>query len=74
MGDVINLDDHRKPPETHTVFSLCCKCMARWAAHVEIGCALFKLECPNCGAHDSFPSFISAEYLEKLNQAKEGEQ
>ena len=74
MGDVINLDDHRKPPVTHTVFALCVKCMTRWCAHVEIGAALFRLECPTCGAHDSFPSFISSEYLEKLNQAKEGEQ
>lgn len=74
MGDIIILDDHRPPPETNEVFALCVHCKTRWFASCAIGASLFKLECPTCGKHDSFPSFIPKKYLKDLHVDKEEEE
>lgn len=59
------------PEHAQTVYVLCCSCRYKWFAAFEaIDAALFKLECPNCKAHDSFPSFVPRWYLEALGVEK----
>ena len=52
----------------YRVFVLCIPCHHKWFASVEIGTSLFLLECPNCHGHDSFPSFVSDNYLVDLTE------
>lgn len=39
-------------------------CLHRWIGTVMAQTSLFKLECPVCGAQNSFASFIPHDYLE----------
>ena len=44
------------------VFAMCVVCAARWVATVHYKTPLLMLECPACGAQESFPSFIPDSY------------
>lgn len=49
------------------VIIMCLPCSHRWVGMVECQTSLFRLECPDCGAQDSFASFIPDEYLEDFS-------
>lgn len=44
------------------VFAMCVPCGARWVATVHYKTPLLMLECPACGAQESFPCFIPDSY------------
>ncbi len=59
------------PDHVQTIYVLCCACKYRWFANfTSIDSPLFKLECPNCHEHDSFPSFVPRWYVEALGLEK----
>ena len=75
MSKIINLDDYRKD-NLFAVLALCLEasenesmdylepCFHRWVAGVPKKTSLFKLECPSCGAQNSFASILPSEYLD----------
>lgn len=65
MTNVIHIDFRRSEPR-FAVMCLCLTCMHRWVGSVLVGTNLFKLECPHCGAFDSFASFMPSEYFDLL--------
>lgn len=48
------------------VLAMCLPCGHRWIGTVIAKTSLFKLECPSCGAFDSFASFIPPDYSEEF--------
>lgn len=48
------------------IMALCLSCSHRWIGLVVARTSLFQLECPRCGAQNSFATFIPDEYLEEL--------
>lgn len=65
---IFNLDDYRKGAYLFTVLAMCCAhpCNFRWVAGVPKETSLFRLECPNCHAQDSFASILPGEYLHEF--------
>jgi hypothetical protein len=61
--DVINLDDRRP---YISWFALCLECKHRWIASVLIKTSIFKLECPECGAQNSFASVIPENLIQEI--------
>jgi hypothetical protein len=62
------------PDHCQMAFALCCTCKHKWMAQFEaIDTSLFLLECPNCHAHDSFPSFVPRWFIEALGDKKAAE-
>jgi hypothetical protein len=47
----------------YAVAAMCLICNRRWLGKVTPTTSLFKLECPDCGAQDSFASMLPDEYL-----------
>lgn len=47
-------------------FILCLECKYKWTARFKIETSLFMLECPRCGEHNSFPSFVPQWYLDEI--------
>jgi hypothetical protein len=41
-------------------------CLHRWIGTVMANTSLFKLECPKCGAQNSFASFLPLDYLSEV--------
>ena len=72
MSNIIELDNLR---HHFNVMALCLSqssnqevCHNKWIATVVSGTSLFKLECPKCGAFNSFASFLPDEYSEQFNK------
>lgn len=70
-GKIIDLDE-RRGAFLYTVMVLCLTCDHRWIGGVPIETSLFKLECPQCGAQNSFASFVPEDYQEHLMEWSEG--
>ena len=65
-------EEKRKDNEPHfNVWAMCLPCSHRWIGVVHFSTSLFKLECPSCGAQESFASIIPGEYLEAHNATDE---
>lgn len=77
MTGPIDLDKKReeredaKPKYIFTAMAICLAesdlgmpCFYRWIAGVEPMTSLFRLECPQCHAQDSFAAVVPSEYLE----------
>lgn len=73
MSEVTSLDDKRPH---YAVMAMCLQasCQHRWFATVLARTSLFKLECPKCGAQNSFASFLPQDYLEEHASEKKEEQ
>lgn len=57
--------EKRKDNEPHfNVWAMCLPCSHRWIGVVHFETSLFSLECPSCGAQESFASIIPRDYLE----------
>lgn len=57
--------DKRRDKEQHfNVLAICLPCSHRWIGVVHFETPLFKLECPSCGAQESFASIVPKEFLE----------
>lgn len=56
------LEPRWKPVKTGPVASAFLPCHKRWFAIVEPGTTLLKLECPECGAQNSFASVMPTDY------------
>jgi hypothetical protein len=59
--------------ERHVIFVLCLPCKHKWTASCIVGNSLFRLECPNCGEHNSFPSFVPEWFLVALEEMAPGD-
>ncbi len=71
MGDVIKFDRRTEPPKVgpwFNVLAVCFGCLNRWIGTVEAKVALHRLECPTCGAFDSFASILPHDYLEAFQE------
>lgn len=66
MSNIVDLDSRRPPEKYWVVIAMCMPCGARWVGTVPILQSLFTLECPSCGAKDSFASFIPKDYSEAM--------
>lgn len=49
------------------VMAMCLPCKKRWIGTVVARTSLFSLECPACGAQESFASFMPVEYTDEFN-------
>lgn len=73
---VIDINDFREGEYLFAALAMCVAekyddvemdtrlCLHRWVAGVPKNTSLFKLECPECHAQDSFATILPSEYLE----------
>lgn len=80
MSKVIDLTEARavRAAEKHqgpywNVNALCLECFHRWIGGVLAETSLFQLQCPRCGAFNSFASFIPDDYLHAVAALAERE-
>lgn len=67
MSNVIEMDPRANEP--HFVLAvLCVPCSHRWIGVTHHTTSLFKLECPSCGAQESFASILPPEYLNQFGK------
>lgn len=59
----INLFKNKKH---FVILAMCLPCACRWIGQVIARTSLNRLECPSCGAQESFASFLPPEYTEEL--------
>ena len=64
MDNVIDIRDRQGA--WFNVMALCLGCKHKWIGTVECRTSLFKLECPKCGAFDSFASFIPDQWIDSV--------
>ena len=75
MSDVINMDDYRVDMEEYYFcLAMCVSCTHRWFASVTNEVSLFRLECPRCGAQNSFaiplPEYYSRAIIERMSEGE----
>lgn len=68
---VIDINDFREGEYLFAALAMCVEvkhdghmCLHRWVAGVPKNTSLFKLECPECHAQDSFATILPSEYME----------
>lgn len=60
MSDVIDINSKKAH---YPILAMCIACKHRWIGIVVAATSLFRLECPTCGAQDSFASFLPIDYM-----------
>lgn len=69
MSNIHNIEDYREGEFLFAALAMCVEqvagevCFHRWIAGVPKDTSLFRLECPGCGAQNSFASILPSEYL-----------
>lgn len=69
----MNIIEAYKDPAWFNVMALCLNCHYKWIGSVEAKTSLFTLECPGCGADNSFASFLPDDYLDQLPEYEEAD-
>lgn len=62
--NVIPMKDIGSDEPHFVVQALCVPCTHRWIGVAHHEANLFKLECPSCGAKESFTSILPHDYLD----------
>lgn len=52
------------------VACLCLECLSKWVGLMHYQASIFELECTNCGAQNSFASFLPEELIFDLSGEK----
>lgn len=82
MSEIYDIEDYREGEFLFAALAMCMNveyddiefdtstCGYRWVAGVPKDTSLFKLECPRCGAQNSFASVLPSEYLSEFGVEK----